>query len=152
MTMRFTMNSPPSPGPTSPPRPLRAPKVEGVAFAGLDLLDHVPDPNLDGRAIRLDENCQLVAFQLDLERRPVEPHGERQPVEVPDRFGVEMERPVADVGPQVADLDQVERPGHHPHMDTLLGGAALHVTDVALERHHVPLPRALWVDLRQDAG
>src|SRR3712207_1058520 len=146
MTMRFTRNRPLS------PEPLRVPKIEGVAFSRPDLLGRIPDPDLQGPAFRLDGDRQPVAFQLDVERRSAELHGEREPVEVPHRFGVEAERPVADVGPEVAALDQVQGAGHHAHVDALLGGAPLHVPDVALERHHVPLPRALRVDLREDAG
>ena len=64
----------------------------------------------------------------------------------------EVQDAVADVGADVAALDEVERPGHHPHVDALLGRAALDVADVALERHEEALPRALRVQRGQDAG
>src|SRR4051812_27501127 len=69
---------------------------------------------------------------------------------MPYWLGVEVEHPVADLGPQIAPLDQIQRPGHYPHVDALLGGPALHVADIALQRHHVPLPRAFRVYVCKD--
>ena len=53
---------------------------------------------------------------------------------------------------EVAALDEIERPGHHPQVDTLLGRAALDVADVALQRHDEPLPRALGIERGEDRG
>ena len=44
-----------------------------------------------------------------------------------------MQDAVTDVAADVSALDEIERPRHHPEVDTLLGGAALHVSDVRPE-------------------
>src|SRR5215213_2973526 len=113
----------------------------------------VADADLDGaaEAVVLYYNGQLAPFEGDLDWRPAELHGEHQPIQVPYRLRVEAENAVADLGPQVASLDQIERPGHHSHVDAFLGGAALHVTHIALQRHHVPAPRTFRVQVGQDA-
>src|SRR5687768_9089054 len=119
-----SITNPPSPGLfTSSPESVRVSGAEGVLFAGSDLPDRISDTDLDGliEAIGLCGDRQLVPFELNLKRRPTKPHGERDSVQIPHRLRVEVERLVADVGPQVATLYQVQRSGHHPHVDALLG-------------------------------
>jgi hypothetical protein len=68
--------------------------------------------------------------------RSRELHGERETVELVDQPWLEVQHAVADA----AALQQVQGPGHDAHVDAFLGGAALHVAEVAFQRLPKPLP------------
>src|ERR687885_2905830 len=96
---------------------------EGVALLVLDLLDLIADADLDRpiKAVGLGGDCQPTLLECDLDRRLTESHGEREAVQPVVRLRAEVEGVVPDLGPHVAALDQVQRSGHHPHVDALLG-------------------------------
>src|SRR5215208_1563904 len=68
------------------------------------------------------------------------------------RLRAEVEGAILNLGPHVPSLDQVQRPGHHSHVDALLGGAALDVADITVKRGHKHLPRAFGVQIGQDGS
>ena len=90
--------------------------------------------------------------ERDPDRRPPELHRKREPVQPVGEPGGEVQNAVTDIAADVAALDEIERPRHHPEVDTLLGRTALDVSDVALEHLDQAIPRALRVQRGQDRG
>ena len=131
------------------PRPARTSTVASAQLADL-LADADPDRAVG--ALGVDRHIQPAVGEAEANRRPTELHGEREVLEAIGQPRREAEDVAADRGAEVPALYQVERAGHHPHVDALLGGAALDVADVALERHEEALPRALGVDPGQRGG
>src|ERR687893_2896020 len=102
-----------------PSRPAGCSESEGVALPVIDLPDLLADADLDGpvEAVGLCGDYQLAFLERDLDRRLAESHGEREALQPLVRLRVEVEGAVPDLGPHVAALDQVQRPGHQPHVD-----------------------------------
>src|SRR5262249_47323294 len=117
-------------------------KLERALLAGAKLADLVADAELDGLsgALRVGGERQRPVIERDGERRALELHREGQPVELCGQSRIEVQDSVADLRARGEALYGVERPGHDTHVNTLLGGAALDVADVALERDEESLP------------
>src|SRR5215210_9264319 len=109
---------------------------KGVVLSVLDLPGLITDADLDGPAktVGVYSNHQAVLIERDLDLRLAEPQGAREAIQPLIRLRAEAEHAVLDLGPHVAPLDQVQRPGHHSHMDAFFCGAALNIADVALQR------------------
>src|SRR5580700_6160162 len=118
---------------------------ECVMVAGAQLANVVAhrDPDRPAESLGVHDDGQPAVLERDPDRRPPELHREREPVEAVGEPWVEVQDAVADVGADVSALDEIERPRHHSEVDALLGGAALDVSDVALERLDEALPGAL---------
>src|SRR5205807_9769232 len=125
-------------------------EVEGVALPGPDLPDLVSDTHFHRpvQAVNLGADPQTAFLEGDLDQQPSEAHGQGQTAQMVQGLGVEGEDAVTNHLAQVAALHQVQCPRHHAHVDALGCGAALHVADVALQGHQVPLPGGRQVDLR----
>src|SRR5215212_5135346 len=122
--------------------PCNSSQGKGVVLSVLDLSGFIPDADLDGpaKAVGVYSNHQAVLFECDLDLRFAEPQGERAAIQPLIRLRAEAEHAVLDLGPHVAPLDQVLRPGHHPHVDAFFCGATLNIADVALQRGCELLP------------
>ena len=92
------------------------------------------------QAVNLGADPQTAFLEGDLDQQPSEAHGQGQTAQMVQGLGVEGEDAVTNHLAQVAALHQVQCPRHHAHVDALGCGAALHVADVALQGHQVPLP------------
>src|SRR5215203_3418283 len=117
-------------------RPGNCSQGKSVVLSVLDLPGGITDADLDGpaKAVGVYSDHQAVLFECDLELRLAEPQGEREAIQPLIRLRAEAEHAVLDLGSHVAPLEQVQRPGHHPHVDAFFCGAALNIADVALQR------------------
>src|SRR5918994_896891 len=125
-----------------------------VVLSVLDLPRLITDTDLDSpaKAVGAYSNNQAVLFELDLDLRLAKPQGEREAIQPLIRLRAEAQYAILDLGPHVAPLDQVQRSGHHPHVDAFFCGAALNIADVALQRGCELIPRALRVQIGQDGS
>src|SRR6185437_6707790 len=111
-----------------------------VAGAQLANLVAHGDADWPAKSFGVRDDRQPAVGERDPDRRPPELHRKREPVQAFGEPGAEVQHAVTDGGAEVSALDQIERPRHHPKMDALLCGAALNVSDVALERGSEALP------------
>src|SRR5437763_14510598 len=109
---------------------------ECVMVAGAQVANRVAHGDADwpAESLRVHVDGQPAVLERAPDRRPPELHRERESVQPVGEPGVEVQDAVTDIAADVAALDEIERPRHHPAVDTLRGGTALHVSDVALER------------------
>jgi hypothetical protein len=101
--------------------------------------------------VRTSRDRQLSSAQRDGDLGAPDLHRKLEAVELLDRCGVEVEDVVAYFRSEVCALYQVQGASHHPQVDSLLGGAALYVADVALQRGAESLPGRLRIDGSQRA-
>ena len=114
---------------------------ERGAVAAAQLADVVADAHADSSAVAGEGgDGELGSVERDGDRRATELHRHPQPVQPIGDLRIEIEHVVADLGAEVGALDEVQGAGHHPQVDPLLGGAALDVGDVALQRDEESLP------------
>ena len=111
-----------------------------------------PDAHRVAEALGLHGDGELPGAHRDPQRRALEDQREREAVEAQGEPRVEGQHAVAGAGAEVGPLEEVEGPRHHPHVDALLGGAALHVADVGLDGDEEALPGALGVDAGEHRG
>src|SRR2546423_10736376 len=111
-------------------------------FTGGQFPDLVADTDPDWPAEALGEGVhgELVVGDAAPERGAAELHRERQSVEPVGEGRGEVQHPAAHASADVAALQQVKGARHDTHVDALLGGAALHVAHIALERDEEALP------------
>ena len=123
-----------------------------VAGAQLANLAAHRDADWAGEALGGDLDDQPAVLDRDLIPVPWNTIEKREAVEAGGQPRAEVQHAVTDGAPDVGALEEVEGPRHHPHVDTLLGRAALDVADVGLQRHQEALPRALRVERGEDRG